>query len=261
MTFVFLHGVGANWTVWKKEVSYFKRHGYSTIALDFRGHGKSDMPPEFEKYRPPCFSHDIFCVLTAERIRQFALVGHSLGGAIAINYCMLYKRQYPCCLILVESTATFPFQHNRLFNRGPYLTHFLHFVANHELTRNEHFTHFDDVDLSASGVEEKIHLISHLLHLTPLRSIVKTLDNVERYVFRNKGKIEETLKHLHVPTLLVAGEFDRIVPPKYSERIKKLDERAELRVIPKAYHRVIINHPAKVCHIIEEFIGQKVLKN
>ena len=254
LTLVFLHGVGANWTVWRKEVNYFKRRGYSTLAMDFRGHGRSDMPPEFEKYRPPLFARDLYEILQFENVNNFVLLGHSLGGAIAVNYCMLYKRNYPRSLVLVESTITYPFDHNRLFNLSPYVTHFLRFIASHQLTRQQQFTHFDDIDLSHPGIEERLHLISHMLHLTPLRCIVRTLDNVERYVFKNKGKIYTTLQHLRLPTLLLAGELDHIIPPRFSRKIKSIDHRAVLKIIEGAHHRVIINDPGKVCHIIDTFL-------
>lgn len=260
LTLVFLHGVGANWTVWRKEIDYFRRRGYSTLAPDFRGHGKSDMPEDFQRYRPPHFSKDIHEILQEEKITHFALIGHSLGGAIAINYCMLFKDCSPSSLVLVESTATYPFAHDRLFNLNPFVTHFLRFIARHDSTRKQNFFHFGDVDLSHPSLKEKVNLISHLMHLTPLRSIVRTLDNVEKYVFNNKEQIDAMLRHLNIPTLLIAGEFDRIIPPKYSKKIQQLDKKAEFQIIKGAHHRIIINHPERVCQIIEEFVGRRVAK-
>ncbi len=258
MTIVFLHGIAANWTVWKREISYFSRRGYSTIALDFRGHGRSNMPPEAEKYRPPCFSRDIYEVLKHEGVQNFVLVGHSLGGAIAINYCMGHKHKYPRSLILIESTATYPFKHNDLLHMGPFVSHLLRFVARHKKTRQEHFAHLDAVDLSCLDFKAGVKEVLHLLHLTPIRSIVKTLDNVERYVHKNKVIIERTLKNLHIPTLLIAGANDDIIPPKYSQHIKDLDKSAELTILKNAGHRCIIEHSGKISHVIEAFLKNSI---
>ena len=67
-TLVFLHGVGSNWTVWKKEIEYFQSKGYSTLTLDLRGHGESGTPMDFNKYRLPNFSRDIYNVLKSSKL-------------------------------------------------------------------------------------------------------------------------------------------------------------------------------------------------
>lgn len=254
LTLVFLHGIAANWTVWRKEIAYFRRRGYPVIAIDMRGHGKSDFPVEFEKYKTSCFARDVYDILKAEGIRKYMFVGHSLGGAISITYCTCYKKCYPSSLVLVESTIRYPFDHNHILNMHPYITHILRFIAKHKLTKR-HFSHLDDIDFSKLGIKTQLHLVYHLLHLTPLRSIVKTLDNIEKYVHKNHRKIDDTVKHLKVPTLLIAGELDDIVPPKYSKRIKELDKKAVLKVMKGAHHRVVIKKPLEISRMIEKFIN------
>lgn len=253
-TLVFLHGVGGNWTLWRKEMNYFQKRGFSTLVLDLRGHGQSDCPDEFERYCLPHFSHDLFSLLRQEKIKNFVLIGHSLGGAIAINYCMMYKQRYPRSVIFVETSSTYPFDHDRLLNLGPYVTHFLRFVASHKLTHKQHFFHFHDVDLSQEGIKAEIHLISHLLHLTPLRSIVKTLDNVEKFVFKNQRGIDETLRHMRIPTMVIGGEQDHIIPLKYVERIKELNKKSVLRILKGAHHKAIVQDSREVSQVIAQFL-------
>ena len=153
-TLTFLHGVGANWTVWKKELNFFKKKGFSTLVIDLRGHGQSSSPLEFEKYRLYHFSRDLRQILIQEKINDFSLIGHSLGGGVALSYCLHYPKKLPSSLVLIETSTTFPFKHNRLLNMGPYITHFLRFIASHKLTNKEHFFHFKDIDLSFTGMKE-----------------------------------------------------------------------------------------------------------
>ena len=256
-TLIFLHGVGGNWTVWKKEIEYFQSRGYSTLAFDLRGHGQSDAPEAFQRYQIPNFTRDIFALTKELKIRKFSLIGHSLGGAIALNYCILNKRRSPLALVLIESASTYPYDHNRLLNKKPYVTHFLRFIASHRLTYRHHFKHFKDIDLSVNGIASRLHIISHLMHLTPLCSMVRTLDNMEKYVFKNQQNIDQAIKHLKIPTLLIAGEKDKVVPPKFSLLIKNLDKRAELRILKEA-HRVIIRNAEEVSKTIEGFLQKNV---
>ncbi len=256
-TLVFLHGVGGNWTVWKKEIEYFKKKGYSILALDLRGHGMSGAPKSFKKYQLYRFTMDVYRILKKEKIRNFSLVGHSLGGAIIINYCMRYKNKQPHSLVLIETASTYPFEHNHLLNHSPYVTHFLRFIAEHKLTKREHFFHLKDVDLSFEGIKENIHLVSHLLHLTPLRSIVKSLDNLEKYVFKNQKRIDYTLKHFTGPILVIGGEKDQIVPAKYSRIIKNLNKKAHLKILKGAHHLAIVDDAEKVNHVMFDFLSRE----
>lgn len=259
---VFLHGVGGNWTVWKKEAEYFYKHGFPVLALDFRGHGSSDAPTPRDYYQLSNFSKDIHNILEKEKIGSFVLIGHSLGGGVAINYCMNYAEQMPSSLILVESASAYPFDHNRILNRGPFLTHFMRFISDHKLTQEKHFSHFKEIDLSLWDLNSKIHLVSHLFHLTPLRVIIQTLDNLERYVFKNKIRIENTIRKLPIPLLVIGGERDKVVLPEYSIAIKKLNQDAELRILKGVHHMVTVEHPGKVVHEIYNFLKEKdIIKN
>lgn len=252
-TLVFLHGVGGNWTVWKKEIDFLNKKGFSTLALDFRGHGKSDVHEEFEKYQLPFFSRDVSAVLEEEKIRDFVLIGHSLGGGVAINYCMT-QQPLPSSMILIETACTYPFDHDRILNYSPYVTHLLRFIAHHQIIKDKDFFHFSNIDLSEEGMIAKLHLISYLIHITPLRTIVKTLDNLEEYVFKNQPRIDNTLTHLKIPLLLIAGSKDNTVPPRYSEAIKELNKKAELKILDNATHTVIIDKAEDVAGIIEGFV-------
>ncbi len=258
LTLVFLHGVGGNWTVWKKEIEFFQKKGYSTLTLDLRGHGKSDAPSNFFCYGLPCFSRDIYTILRQERIENFALIGHSLGGAVSINYCMRYKHLFPKSLVLVESASQYPFEHDHILNYSPYVTHLLRFLADHAPLRKRNFPHLDDVDLSEGGILAQFKFIRYLLHLTPIRSLVETLDNVEKYVFHNRQRIEATLHNLSIPTLLIAGDHDTTVPMQYSKYIQRLNKNARLRILRGAGHRVTVEKPEEVCSILYRFVKYKL---
>ncbi|MBI4981033.1 alpha/beta hydrolase [Candidatus Woesearchaeota archaeon] len=261
LTLVFLHGVGGNWTIWKQEMQYLHQKEYSTLGIDLRGHGLSDAPLEFEKYHLSYFAQDVHQIIHHEKITQFVLIGHSLGGCIAINYCMHHPKHLPASLVLVESTTIYPFDHNRLLNLGPHTTHLLRFIAEHKAMQRSHLFHLEEVDLSHAGITENLHLISHLIHLTPLRTIVKALDNMERYAFKNQSTINRTLQNLTIPTLILTGDHDNIVPPKYSKVIKKLVKTAELKVLRGAHHFVTVERPEEVSQAIHNFIKKHLILN
>ncbi len=74
---VLLHGTSANHAVWEP-VGDLLEGGATVIALDQRGHGRSDKPAT--GYRGDDFASDVVTVLDALGIERAVVAGHSLGG-------------------------------------------------------------------------------------------------------------------------------------------------------------------------------------
>lgn len=261
LTLVFLHGVGGNWTLWKKEIKYFRRRDFPVLALDMRGHGRSSAPLDYQRYKHTYFCRDLYCVLQSANVENFALIGHSLGGGVTITYCQMYKRKYPSSVVFVETASTYPFKHNSLLNLGKRSTRFMRYLASHNFSPRSLYADMKDIDLSLSGIKYRINLLLHLLALRPLRTIVKTLDNLEEYIHKNQPKIDHTFASLRVPTLVIAADKDTTIPLRFARRIVKLNKLAVLKIIKDADHQVIVKKPHEVSETIYNFlIDNKVVQ-
>ncbi len=258
LTLFFLHGVGGNWTIWKKEIEFFKSKGYPILTQDLRGHGKSEYPKEFKGYSLPHFTKDIKVLLNSHNIENFALIGHSLGGSIGITYCVQNENPYPKSLILIESAAHYPFKHDRILNYNPYITHIVRFISEHTHIKTTYFPDLIDIDLSNLNLKTKFNFLRYLLHSAPIKAIVDTLDNVEKFVHKNQKKVDWTLQNLKIPTLLIAGDNDHTVPLEYSKYIKNLNKNAEFRIVKDDHHKVTSEHPKEVCDILYRFVENKL---
>ncbi len=80
---VFVHGAGMDRTVWQFQARYFAHHGFSVLAVDLPGHGRSEggAPSSVTGY-----ASWLWEFLDAAGVRAFSLVGHSMGALIAL--CM-----------------------------------------------------------------------------------------------------------------------------------------------------------------------------
>ena len=78
----------ASWVLsadmWEYQIPFFVEHGYRCVALDRRGHGRSDRPST--GYDPDTGADDLAALLEHLDLREVILVGHSIGGAEVARY-------------------------------------------------------------------------------------------------------------------------------------------------------------------------------
>ncbi|HET9343320.1 MAG TPA: alpha/beta hydrolase [Candidatus Eremiobacteraceae bacterium] len=90
---LFLHGVGATKQMWAPQLTMLSER-FRCIALDYRGYGESEMPPE-SSLKPAArdakaisraaYARDVVAVLDAAGIESAHLCGCSLGGVVALE--------------------------------------------------------------------------------------------------------------------------------------------------------------------------------
>ena len=79
---VFLHGAGFDRTAWRLQTRWFAYHGRSVLAIDFPAHGRSEGPP-LESIAD--MAEWTAALIEAAGLKTVALVGHSMGGLVAIE--------------------------------------------------------------------------------------------------------------------------------------------------------------------------------
>src|SRR5688572_5780571 len=88
---VFTHSFGGDVSHWTNQLSHI-RVTHRAIALDFRGHGKSDASLT-SHYTAEALANDIVAIVDGLDIDKFVLVGHSMGGSAAIAYTDLHPNR------------------------------------------------------------------------------------------------------------------------------------------------------------------------
>jgi pimeloyl-ACP methyl ester carboxylesterase len=86
-TVVFVHGAGLDHSWWGLQSRYFGYHGCNVLAVDLPGHGRSEGPP-----LPTIGSMAQWVgkILDKENVKSAALVGHSMGALIALEFAARY---------------------------------------------------------------------------------------------------------------------------------------------------------------------------
>ena len=103
LTIVFIHG----WPLSHKQFEYqfdvLPTMGYRCIGIDWRGFGNSDKP--MNGYTFNRLADDIHAVVRTLQLDNFTLVGHSTGGAIAIRYMSRHNGYGVSKLVLIDAAA------------------------------------------------------------------------------------------------------------------------------------------------------------
>jgi len=100
---LFLHGWPGNLNLFEYQYDKLAQLGYRCIGIDTRGFGKSDKP--FYGYDYNTLSDDVAGVVETLGLSNFTLLGHSTGGAIAVRYMGRHKGHGVAKLVLAAAAA------------------------------------------------------------------------------------------------------------------------------------------------------------
>src|SRR5690242_18118190 len=90
---VLVHGWGACVYTFRRMVPALARVGRRVLAFDLRGHGLSDKPVGRGKYAVGAMCDDLRDFMEAARIERADLLGHSLGGGLALHFALAHPQR------------------------------------------------------------------------------------------------------------------------------------------------------------------------
>jgi pimeloyl-ACP methyl ester carboxylesterase len=98
---IFLHGAGMDHTIWVLASRYFARHNFNVFAFDFPGHGRSqgELCQSINEFSD--WLNDASIELN---INEAAIVGHSMGSLVALNFAARYSQKVRSLALLGTST-------------------------------------------------------------------------------------------------------------------------------------------------------------
>lgn len=218
---------------------------YRTLALDNRGVGQSDVPPG--PYPIALMASDAAAVLDAAGIESAHVFGVSMGGMIAQEFALQYPKRVRS-LILGCTAAGGP----TVVRAEPEATQML--MGRDKMTPEQ-------------AAEAAVPFIYD--STTPRGRIDEDLairrpwfPRPEAYTAQLQGILAweaySRLSGIAVPTLVIHGESDRLVPPGNGKLIADRIPNAKLVMIPRAGHLFTTDQTNIAHSTILEFLGQQV---
>ena len=224
---LFVHGAGGTHKHWGYQLQGLE--GVSRYALDLPGHGRSGGGG---RAGISGYGEVILRLLDSLDLGRATLVGHSMGGAIALDFALHYPDRLNG-LILVGSGA-------RLRVAPAILTGIL---SDFETTVDL----VCDYAFGPSAMEQLKRLGRQRLLKTPPEVLHGD------YAACDAFDVMERLGEVHCPTLVIGGTADRLTPSKYSIYLRDHIPGAELALVDAAGHMVMLEKPEVVSRAVSKF--------
>jgi len=243
LTLVFVHGVSGSSSAWITYEKIFEKK-YNVLTYDIRGHGMSKKFPNYSDYEVKNFANDLHDLLVYLNISKFVLISNSFAGLIALEYLKSHS----------ETVLANVFTSPEVFtNEG-----FLAKITRGALRALTGIITTLPFSLKPRGrVDYKKYIGSTDWSIgRNLADIRNTGLRAHFYTLRQSfnPKQEYDLEKINVPTLVMHGEKDSMVPMKNAIRMSKEIKNAEFASIPDVDHNTAHNAVKIMSEAIEAFI-------
>jgi non-heme chloroperoxidase len=249
---VLIHGYPLSGTSWEKQTSALLAAGYRVITYDRRGFGKSSQPTTGYNY--DTFAEDLRQLLTHLNLRNFALVGFSMGGGEVARYIGKYGSAGVSHAVFISSVP--PYLLKTADNPdGVDASVFNTIQKAVAADRYAFFTAFfkdffnTDVFLGKRVSQEAVQASWNLAAGSSAAASLACVPTWHEDFRANLARVD-------VPTLVIHGDADRIVPiTAAGQKTAKLVKGARLVTIKDGPHAVNWTHAEEVNAELLKFLA------
>jgi non-heme chloroperoxidase len=250
---VLIHGWPLSGASWEKQVAALLEAGHRVITYDRRGFGQSSKPATGYDY--DTFAEDLNKLVTKLDLRDAALVGFSMGGGEVARYLGTYGSKRVSKAVFISAVP--PFLLKTADNPGGVDGAVFDGIkkgiaADRPAFLSAFLADFYNVDV-LGGKRISNQVVQYNWNVAVGASAKGTLDCVTAWY----TDFRKDLPRIDVPTLVVHGDSDRIVPIAVAGiPTSKSIKGARLVVVEGGPHGVTWTHPDKVNPELVSFLGQ-----
>ncbi len=228
MKMVFIHGSGATSAVWY----YQKQHFKDADTPDLPGHPDGRLCSSIEEY-----SNWLHGYIQEKNYKDVILAGHSLGGAITLQYALTYPEDLKA-IILIGTGARL-----RVL---PLIIETIRSKLNNPRRWMDDFVKpiYTSIDRDLWDKLEPV-----LLRVGPEPQL-------NDFLCCDKFDIMDKINSIELPALAIVGDKDNMTPPKYSKYMTDNMPCCRMELIKGGTHLAFMENPQQVNEAIEKFIKE-----
>jgi non-heme chloroperoxidase len=255
---VLINGWAQNGASWEKQLSVLLNAGYRVITYDRRGFGKSSQPTAGYNY--DTFAEDLQKLVTQLKLQDFILVGFSMGGGEVARYIGQYGSKGVSKAVIISGVTPYLLKTDdnqegldaSVFaglEQAAAADRFAFFAG--------FFQNFYNTDLLL-GKRVSEQAVQASWNVAASASATGCLACIPTW----HEDFREDLSRIDVPTLVIQGDADRILPIATSGmRTAKLIKGARLLVVKDGPHCILWTHAEEVNAALLSFLGEKAGKS
>ena len=254
---VLIHGYPLSGASWEKQVPVLLSAGHRVITYDRRGFGKSSQPTTGYNY--DTFAEDMHQLVTKLELNDFALVGFSMGGGEVARYLGKFGSKGVSKAVFISSVPPFLLKtaDNPEGVDGSVFQGIEKAVAADRYAFfTEFFKNFYNTDvLLGKRVSEQA--VQASWNLAAGASATASLACVPTW----HEDFRQDLKRVDIPTLVMHGDADRILPIAASgQRTAKLIKDSRFVVVKDGPHCITWTHADQVNTELSNFLAERIGK-
>ena len=250
---VLIHGYPLSGASWERQVPVLLSEGHRVITYDRRGFGKSSQPTTGYNY--DTFAEDLRKLITHLDLHDFSLVGFSMGGGEVARYLGKYGSKGVHNAVIISGIPPFLLKtpdNSEGIDKGVFEGIEKAVTADRYAFFTEFFKNFYNTDLLLNKrVTEQA--VQASWNLAAGSSATASLACVATW----HEDFREDLSAVDVPTLVMHGDADRILPiTAAGSRTAKLIKGARLVVVKEGPHCITWTHADEVNSELLSFLGK-----
>lgn len=231
---VLLHGAGGTHLSWPTEMR--RMTGQTVLALDLPGHGKSD---GYAQQSITAYADQVRGFLTSLGMDEVVLVGHSMGGAVALTIALKYPRMV-AGLGLVSTGAC--------LNVEPALVDAL----SNQVSYPEGLARIQEA--AFSPITSPALVDACMRTLRDVRPSLLLAD----YLACSRFDLRDMIDQIGAPAWVACGAHDRMTPPALSNFLAARLLNTYAQTIPNAGHMVMMEQPVLLSESLRVFLTDQL---
>ena len=252
---VLIHGYPLSGASWEKQVPVLLEAGHRVITYDRRGFGKSSQPTTGYNY--DTFAEDLHQLVAHLKLRDFSLVGFSMGGGEVARYLGNYGSKGVSKAVIISGVPPFLLKtaDNQEGVDGSVFDGIQKAVSTDRYVFfTEFFKNFYNTDLLL-GKRVSEQAVQASWNLAAGASATASLACVPTW----HEDFRKDLSRIDIPTLVMHGDADRILPIIASGlRTAKLIKGSRLSVVKDGPHCITWTHADEVNSELVSFLGEGI---
>jgi pimeloyl-ACP methyl ester carboxylesterase len=260
---VFCYGLVCSKLHWSYQMEYLKKN-HTVVWMDYRGHNNSQIPLDLNSLTIKDIAHDLECLMDELKLGPATFLGHSMG----VNVVLELFHQAPekvKALVLANGSARDPmetlFGSNVMQHLVPVVRKFQRMTPRitNALWRQQANSKLAHTVIAWGGFrpglakEEDISTYIKLFSATDLDVVLRLMEDYENY---------DALSWLHkvdVPTLIIAGEHDKVIPKEGQELMHQVIAGSHYELIRNGSHCPQMDIPELINAQLERFLREHSL--